>query len=146
MNDAVNLIGLAKQLVETGLLDEKKAADAVLRAKQNKMSLVTWLAQNKLVKSNILMRVAGEQFGIPYFDLKAMNPEVFPKDLISEKLARQYRALPLYKYGNKLFVAVSDPGSLQAVKDIQFSTGLLVEALLVEEISSGKPLIPCTSR
>ena len=42
MNDAVNLIGLAKQLVEPGLLDEKKAADAVLRAKQNKMSLVTF--------------------------------------------------------------------------------------------------------
>lgn len=137
MNDAVNLIGLAKQLVETGLLDEKKAADAVLRAKQNKMSLVTWLAQNKLVKSKTLMRVAGEQFGIPYFDLKAVNPEVFPKDLISEKLARQYRALPLYKHANKLFVAVSDPGSLQAVKDIQFSTGLLVEALLVEDDKLG---------
>ena len=137
MNDAVNLIGLAKQLVEAGLLDEKKAADAVLRAKQNKMSLVTWLAQNKLVKSKTLMRVAGEQFGIPYFDLKAVNPEVFPKELISEKLARQYRALPLYKHANKLFVAVSDPGSLQAVKDIQFSTGLLVEALLVEDDKLG---------
>lgn len=140
MNDAVNLIGLAKQLVDTGLLDEKKAADAVLGAKQNKMSLVTWLAQNKLVKSNILMRVAGEQFGIPYFDLKAMNSEVFPKDLISERLARQYRALPLYKHGNKLFVAVSDPGSLQAVKDIQFSTGLLVEALLVEDDKLGQAI------
>lgn len=140
MNDAVNLIGLAKQLVETGLLDEKKAADAVLRAKQNKMSLVTWLAQNKLVKSKTLMRVAGEQFGIPYFDLKAVNPEVFPKELISEKLARQYRALPLYKHANKLFVAVSDPGSLQAVKDIQFSTGLLVEALLVEDDKLGQAI------
>lgn len=140
MNDAVNLIGLAKQLVDTGLLDEKKAADAVLRAKQNKMSLVTWLAQNKLVKSNILMRVAGEQFGIPYFDLKAMNPEVFPKDLISERLARQYRALPLYKHGNKLFVAVSDPSSLQAINDIQFSTGLLVEALLVEDDKLGQAI------
>ena len=140
MNDAVNLIGLAKQLVDTGLLDEKKAADAVLRAKQNKMSLVTWLAQNKLVKSKTLMRVAGEQFGIPYFDLKAVNPEVFPKELISEKLARQYRALPLYKHANKLFVAVSDPGSLQAVKDIQFSTGLLVEALLVEDDKLGQAI------
>lgn len=137
MNDAVNLTGLARQLVEVGLLDEKKASEAVLRAKQNATSLVSWLVQNKLVKSDTLMRLAGEQFGIPYFDLKAVNSEVFPKDSISEKLARQYRALPLYKHGNKLFIAVSDPSSLQAVNDIQFSTGMLVEALLVEDDKLG---------
>lgn len=137
MNDTVTLSGLARQLVEAGLLDEKKASDAVLRAKQNATSLVSWLVQNKLVKSDTLMRLAGEQFGIPYFDLKAVNSEVFPKDSISEKLARQYRALPLYKHGNKLFIAVSDPSSLQAVNDIQFSTGMLVEALLVEDDKLG---------
>ena len=137
MNDTVTLSGLARQLVEAGLLDEKKASDAVLRAKQNATSLVSWLVQNKLVKSDTLMRLAGEQFGIPYFDLKAINPEVFPKELINEKLARQYRALPLYKHGNKLFIAVSDPSSLQAVNDIQFSTGMLVEALLVEDDKLG---------
>ena len=137
MNDTVTLSGLARQLVEAGLLDEKKASDAVLRAKQNSTSFVSWLVQNKLVKSDTLMRLAGEQFGIPYFDLKAVNSEVFPKDSISEKLARQYRALPLYKHGNKLFIAVSDPSSLQAVNDIQFSTGMLVEALLVEDDKLG---------
>ena len=137
MNDTVTLSGLARQLVEAGLLDEKKASDAVLRAKQNSTSFVSWLVQNKLVKSHTLMRLAGEQFGIPYFDLKAINPEVFPKELINEKLARQYRALPLYKHGNKLFIAVSDPSSLQAVNDIQFSTGMLVEALLVEDDKLG---------
>ena len=137
MNDTVTLSGLARQLVEAGLLDEKKASDAVLRAKQNATSLVSWLVQNKLVKSHTLMRLAGQQFGIPYFDLKAINPEVFPKELINEKLARQYRALPLYQHGNKLFIAVSDPSSLQAVNDIQFSTGMLVEALLVEDDKLG---------
>ena len=137
MNDTVTLSGLARQLVEAGLLDEKKASDAVLRAKQNSTSFVSWLVQNKLVKSHTLMRLAGQQFGIPYFDLKAVNSEVFPKDSISEKLARQYRALPLYKHGNKLFIAVSDPSSLQAVNDIQFSTGMLVEALLVEDDKLG---------
>ena len=137
MNDTVTLSGLARQLVEAGLLDEKKASDAVLRAKQNSTSFVSWLVQNKLVKSHTLMRLAGQQFGIPYFDLKAINPEVFPKELINEKLARQYRALPLYKHGNKLFIAVSDPSSLQAVNDIQFSTGMLVEALLVEDDKLG---------
>ena len=58
MNDAVNLTGLARQLVEVGLLDEKKASEAVLRAKQNTTSLVSWLVQNKLVKSDTLMRLA----------------------------------------------------------------------------------------
>lgn len=137
MSESVNLVGLARQVVEAGLLDEKKAQDVVLQAKRNQTPLVTWLVQNKLVKSRVLMELAADQFGVAYFDLNAVNPEVFPKDLISEKLARQHRVLPLYKRANKLFVGISDPGNHQAITDVQFSSGMTVEALLVEDDKLG---------
>ena len=137
MNSSVNLIGLARQVVEAGLLEEQKAQDAVQQAKRNQMPLVTWLVQNKLVKSRTLMELAADQFGVAYFDLSAVNSEVFPKDLITEKLARQHRALPLYKRANKLYIAISDPGNHQAVADIQFSSGMTVEPLLVEDDKLG---------
>ena len=140
MNNSVNLIGLARQVVESGLLDEKKAQDAVQQAKRNQVPFVTWLVQNKLAKSRALMELAADQFGVAYFDLSAVNPEVFPKDLISEKLARQHRTLPLYKRANKLYVAISDPSNQQAISDIQFSTGMTVEALLVEDDKLGQTL------
>lgn len=137
MNSSVNLIGLARQVVEAGLLEEQKAQDAVQQAKRNQTPLVTWLVQNKLVKSRTLMELAADQFGVAYFDLTAVNPEVFPKDLVTEKLARQHRALPLYKRANKLYVAISDPGNHQAITDIQFSSGMTVEPLLVEDDKLG---------
>ena len=140
MNDSVNLVGLARQVVEAGLLDEKKAQDAVQQAKRNQTPLVTWLVQNKLVKSRVLMELASDQFGVAYFDLSAVNAEVFPKDLVSEKLALQHRVLPLYKRANKLYVAISDPGNHQAITDVQFSTGMTVEPLLVEDDKLGKAI------
>ena len=57
--------------------------------------------------------------------------------MVSEKLARQHRLLPLAKRGNKLYVAVSDPANHQAISDIQFSTGLTTEAILVEDDKLG---------
>ena len=140
MNTSVNLIGLARQVVEAGLLEEQKAQDAVQQAKRNQTPLVTWLVQNKLVKSRTLMEIAADQFGVAYFDLAAINPEVFPKELVTEKLARQHRALPLYKRTNKLYIAISDPGNHQAVADIQFSSGMTVEPLLVEDDKLGQAI------
>ncbi|MFJ4142078.1 type IV-A pilus assembly ATPase PilB [Pseudomonas sp. NPDC089734] len=132
MSDVV-LTGLAKQLVVAELLTEKTAQQAYQQARRDKISLVSYLVQNKLVKSLVLAELASDQFGIPFLDLNALDKESQPKGLVSEKLVRQHHALPLWRRGNKLFVGVSDPTNHQAVTDIQFSTGLNTEAILVED-------------
>ncbi|HBO6810527.1 TPA: type IV-A pilus assembly ATPase PilB [Pseudomonas aeruginosa] len=137
MNDSTPLSGLAKQLVLNQLLDEKTARQAQVQAARNKQSLVSHLVQAKLVQSRALVEVAAEQFGIAYCDLNSLDRESIPKDVISERLVRQHRVLPLWKRGNKLFIGLSDPTNHQAVTDIQFSTGLTTEALLVEDDKLG---------
>jgi type IV pilus assembly protein PilB len=140
MNDTVNLTGLAKQLVLAELLDAKTAQQASGQAQRNQLSLVTYLVQNKLVKAQPLLELAAEQFGVAYFDLGALDKESIPKDLVSEKLARQYRVLPLFRRNTKLFIACSDPTNQQAITDIQFSTGLNIEVLLVEDDKLGEAI------
>lgn len=137
MNDMPSLTGLAKQLVMTNLLDETSAQQAQLQAQRNKLPLVTYLAQNKLVKSRVLAELISDQFGIAMLDLGSIDKESMPRDTVTEKLARQHRVLPLFKRGNKLFIATSDPSNHQAVTDVQFSTGLSTEALLVEDDKLG---------
>ena len=137
MNDSVNLTGLAKQMVIANLLDEKTASQAQQQAARNKLSLVTYLVQNKLVKSRDLIELAAEQFGVAYVDLNSIDRDSYPKELVSEKLIRQHRVLPLWRRGNKLFIAVSDPANHQAVTDIQFNTGLTTESILVEDDKLG---------
>ena len=137
MNDQVVLSGLARQLVIAELLDEKSAQQAQQQAQRNKLSLVTYLVQNKLVKSRPLTELAADQFGVAFCDLSSIDKEGIPKELISEKLVRQHRVIPLWRRGNKLFVGLSDPTNHQAITDVQFSTGLTTEAILVEDDKLG---------
>ncbi|MCP1497965.1 type IV pilus assembly protein PilB [Pseudomonas migulae] len=132
MND-IALSGLAKQLVLAELLTDKSAQQAYQQAQRQKLSLVSYLVQNKLVKSRQVAEIASEHFGMALLDLHSLDKESQPKGLVSEKLVRQHHALPLWRRGNKLFVGVSDPTNHQAINDIQFSTGLNTEAILVED-------------
>jgi len=132
MTDVV-LTGLAKQLVVAELLNEKTAQQAYQQARKDKLSLVSYLVQNKLVNSLVLAEMASDQFGLPFLDLANLDKDSQPKGLVSEKLVRQHSAMPLWRRGNKLFVGVSDPTNHQAITDIQFSTGLNTEAILVED-------------
>ena len=132
MND-IALSGLAKKLVQAELLTEKSAQQAWQQAQRNRLSLVSYLVQNKLVKSAQVAEIASEHFGMAFLDLNCLDKETQPKGLVSEKLVRQHHALPLWRRGNKLFVGISDPSNHQAINDIQFSTGLSTEAILVED-------------
>jgi type IV pilus assembly protein PilB len=62
-----------------------------------------------------------------------MDLDAAPVSLVDEKLIRQHHTLPLFKRGNRLFVAVSDPTNLQALDEIKFHTGISTETILVEE-------------
>lgn len=137
MTDNIALSGLAKQMVLAGLLDDKTAQQAQQQATRNKLSLVTYVVQNKLAKGRAVAELAAEQFGVAFMDLSSLDKEGQPKDLVSEKLARQHRALPLWRRGNKLYIGVSDPANHQAVTDVQFSTGLTTESILVEDDKLG---------
>lgn len=132
MND-IALSGLAKQLVLAELLTDKSAQQAYQQAQRHKISLISYLVQNKLVKSRQVAEIASEHFGMALLDLNSLDKETQPKGLVSEKLVRQHHVLPLWRRGNKLFVGVSDPTNHQAINDIQFSTGLNTEAILVED-------------
>jgi type IV pilus assembly protein PilB len=132
MSDVV-LTGLAKQLVVAELLDEKTAQQAYQQARRDKISLISHLVQNRLVKALVLAEMSSDHFGLPFLDLHGLNKDEQPRGLVSEKLIRQHHALPLWKRGNKLYIGISDPANHQATTDIQFSTGLHIEAILVED-------------
>ncbi|OYQ08817.1 type IV-A pilus assembly ATPase PilB [Pseudomonas mandelii] len=132
MND-IALSGLAKQLVLAELLTEQSAQQAYQQAQRSRISLVSYLVQNKLVKSRQVAEIASEHFGMALLDLNCLDRETQPRGLVSEKLIRQHHALPLWRRGNKLFVGICDPTNHQAINDIQFSTGLNTEAILVED-------------
>jgi type IV pilus assembly protein PilB len=132
-NRNVTLTGLARRFVEDGLLDEDVAKDAFLQASKNRIPLITYLTQNDLADSRRLAFSAAMEFGVSVLDLDAFAPEMLPEKTVDEKLIRKHSALPLYKRGNRLFVAISDPTNLQALDEIKFNTGLSTDSILVDD-------------
>jgi type IV pilus assembly protein PilB len=132
-NPILQLSGLAKRLVSDGLLAAELAAEVQEKTFKKRERFVSYLVENKLLDSAAIAASACQEFGVPLFDLSAMDLEAAPVSLVDEKLIRQHHTLPLFKRGNRLFVAVSDPTNLQALDEIKFHTGISTETILVEE-------------
>ncbi|GAB4289578.1 MAG: type IV-A pilus assembly ATPase PilB [Methylophaga sp.] len=133
MATPMRLSGLAKRLVSEGLLNEEQALSAQSAAKEAKQPFVTYLVNNKILDSADIASIASQEFGVPLFDIESMNLDMFATELIQEKLIRQHNALPLFKRGKRLYVAVSDPTNLQALDEFQFNTALNTYPVLVDE-------------
>jgi len=128
-----NLSGLALRIVREGLIQAGEAERLQTEATTRKIPLVSHLVSSKKLNSATIARLASEEFGVPLFDITALDPEIVPTKLVDEKILRKHNAMPLFKRGNKLFVGIADPTNLQALDEIKFNTGLATEPLLVDE-------------
>ncbi len=142
-NPANSLSGLALRLVRDGLLSASDAERLQNEAAARKLPFVSQLVDSKKLNSAVIARAASEEFGIPLFEINALDLETAPVKLVDEKIIRRHHVLPLYKRGTKLFVAIADPTNLQALDEIKFHTGLGAEPILVEETKLGLAIDKC---
>jgi len=133
VNPTPNLGGLALRLVRDNLLTPADAERIQSEALSNKVPFVAQLVQSKKLEASVVARVASEEFGMPLFDVNALDLECAPVKLVDEKILRRHHVLPLFKRGSRLYVGIADPTNLQALDEIKFHTGLGTEAILVEE-------------
>lgn len=132
-NFKLALSGLARSLVNANLLTEEDALTYNEDALKKKLPYVRYLVSNNILKGTSIANVVSREFGLPLFDLSSMPIASIPIKLVNEKLVRQHQILPLYKRGNRLFVAVSDPTCFQALDEIKFNTRLTIDSVIVED-------------
>ena len=129
----MNLNGLARSLAQAGLIEAEKAQQAMEIAKNEKASFITVAVVKGFIDPLQVAIFASTEFGLPLLDLAAFDTELLVKDIISNDLIEKHRVLPLFKRGNRLFLAQSDPSNITAIDEIKFNTGMNVEPVLVEE-------------
>lgn len=127
------LTGLARRFVEDGIIDEASARSALKAAMHEKVPFIKYVVQKAMAPAAKLAEAASAEFGVPLFDLASLAPNQLPEKMVDEKLLRKHNVLPLFKRGNRLFLAVSDPTNLSALDEIKFATGLSTDAVLVAE-------------
>ncbi len=133
VNPTPKLSGLAGRLVGDGLIDAAAARLALEQARQAKLPLIGYLLQSKLLAPAAIAQAAAAEFGLPLLDLAAMEPDPAAIALVNAKLIQRHRALPLFKRGKRLFLAVADPANTEALNEIKFQTGLNPDLVLVEQ-------------
>ena len=129
----VHLGGLARKLVIDGVIEEEVAVQAFEEALSEKVPFVSHIVAKGLADPTKIAHVAADEFGAVLMDISSMELERDVTRLVDEKLIRKHHVLPIYKRGNRLYMAVSDPTNLQALDEIKFATGSNVESILVEE-------------
>jgi type IV pilus assembly protein PilB len=129
----INLSGLARKLVLDGLIDEEKAQATFEESLKKKRPFVSLIVENKLVPSSSIALAAANEFGAPLVDLDLLEIDPDIIKLVKEELIKKHHALPIFKRGKRLSVAVSDPTNIQALDEIKFATGLTTDAIIVEE-------------
>ncbi len=125
--------GLPQRLVQDGVVEEAAMLEAMNAARDRNGSIVTQLVSTGTASARDIAVAASNEFGVPLFDLDAINLDVETVRLVSDKLIAKHRVLPLFRRGKRLFLGVSDPTNLHAIDEVKFQTSLGIEAVVVEE-------------
>lgn len=128
-----SLGGLARQLVEDGLVDADLALRLQAEAHQHEESFVARAVATRALSAAVLARALARAFSMTLLDLRAVDLEHAPIDAAPESLIRRHSALPIFRRGRTLYLAVADPTNLQALDEFRFNTGQHIEAVLVEQ-------------
>lgn len=131
--NSVPLSGLALALVQNKLLLEADANLIQGQANTAGAPFIQQLVSSKKLTSKQVAEFASSHFGYPLLNLDAIDDSHVPTKTLDVKLMQSRRIAPLYKRGNKLFVAISDPTNQQALDDARFQMGQLIEPIIVED-------------
>jgi type II secretory ATPase GspE/PulE/Tfp pilus assembly ATPase PilB-like protein len=91
---------------------------------------LTLLSDRGAVPVAELVNVAAAHYNVPGLLLGKYEPDPECVRLLSEEQARRAHALPLFRLGNHLYLAVADPDDVSAQDFVARITGLTVEPVL----------------
>ena len=129
---AASLPGIARALVQHQILKPPQALEIQVKAETANTKFIDELVVSGAISSAQLARFCSNSFGLPLLDLDAMDMGFIPPNLVDLKLVLEGRIIPLYKRGNKITIATSDPTDTKIAERVQFATEMQVSTVVVE--------------
>ena len=137
---AALLTGISARLVADGVISTEQAQTAIRESSKKKIPLINYLSQTLDIDSYELAELAAAEFGVPLLDLSAVDRNMFPDKLVSPALMTKHQTIPIFRRGNRLFIALADPTNIAALDEIKFATGISTEAVVVDQRALSKLL------
>jgi len=121
---------LEEIILEDKILTPKRLKEALEETKRAHKSLPRILVEKGFLTEPGLMALFAKQVGMEFIDLSEAQVDPSVAGLISEAMAKRYKALPIRVEDGKLVVAMSDPANIMALDDIRTLTGKEVQPAL----------------
>jgi type IV pilus assembly protein PilB len=68
-----------------------------------------------------------QEQGLPFVDLDNVPVDNSAVNVVPERIAKMHSVMPVKKEGTALWLAMSNPGNLQALDDVRLASGLMVK-------------------
>jgi len=125
--------GLPRRLVQDGIVDEETMLEVLASTRKSGGTIVSHLVDEGIADAQAVAVAASHEFGVPLFNLDALDLDLDAFKTVDPKLISKHRVLPMMLRGKRLFLAVSDPTALQAIDEIKFQSGLRIDPVVVEQ-------------
>jgi type IV pilus assembly protein PilB len=105
-------------LLKKGLITDEQLLKAKDEVNKTGMPIEKALEKLGFISQADIAKVIADSLGVPFMDLDdyLIDPEV--TKLVPEALARRFKAVPLFRIGDTLTVAMADPHDIVAVDEI----------------------------
>lgn len=121
-------------LVEMGLITPQQLVEALEEQKTTHRRIGEILVGRGYVKSHELAEALGRRLGVRFIDLHETRIDPAATNLITEKDARRYAALPVnFIDDHTVLVAMVDPANIFAIDDLRILTGYDIEPAIATE-------------
>ncbi len=121
--------------IQEGLISEDQLQMAI--EKQHELGgsepLGKLLVTMGLINDRDRVRCLGKLWGIQYIEIAECVPEPEAVALISAPLAKKFKAIPIERRDNKLFVAMANPLDVFVIDELRMITGLEIESFIAME-------------
>ncbi|MBN1628621.1 MAG: Flp pilus assembly complex ATPase component TadA [Thermoleophilia bacterium] len=115
-------------LVEMGVLTPAQVDEAVAEQRTSRQRIGDIALAHGWVTKAVLMEALATRLGVKYLDLANTRVDPIVSDLVSEKDARRYAAVPVSLVDDHtLLVAMADPSNIVAIDDLRILTGYDIE-------------------
>ena len=121
---------LGQMLIEAGAIDEAQLRTALADQRRWGRPLGRTLVELRLIREEDLVRVLGQQLGLPSVDLDKVNIAKPVTDLVPASLAFQHNIMPFAQPMKFLDVAMLDPTNLGIVDELRIRTQLNIRPYL----------------
>ena len=127
---------ITELLIKQSLVTPDQVAKAKDEVKRTGIKIEKALEKLGFITQEEIAKAKADALGVPYMDLADYIIDAQMTKLVSEELAKKYKAVPLFKIKDTLTVAMVDPRDVEAIDNLRRVAKVdTVEAVLVSSKS-----------